>query len=311
MKLRVLFLKKKHLIYLSITLLIVIALIFIISRFNKSLETFNIITESKLIKADFTGDGDEDILYIKTQDGKYYIQINSKNDSFYLQPNKKINTVGYYYPHWPMRISTMDISRDNKPEIFIQASHNNVPVQHVFVWDINQFKDIFCSNNNIMGVLDSRNNKTPKFISGNLKDGTMNLSYNILIGKQFKNYSYDSSTLPGRDVIIKFIQYIETLPGGETNKPEIFYDGLSGKDLTLIGKLAGENNSYVFQDGYFTDSKANKNGEVSEIKWILNFKANSKNKEDIPGCYQIKLNLKPCPSFNNEFRIYSLNLSNN
>ncbi len=122
MKLQVIFFKKKYIYYtLAIIVFITIITFFLLFRKN-SISTFNIVNETKMIQADLTGDGTKDILYIKTEIDKYYIQINSEDKSYYLEPSKKINTVGNYYPQWPMRLTLMDISRNKVPEIFTQAS---------------------------------------------------------------------------------------------------------------------------------------------------------------------------------------------
>jgi hypothetical protein len=85
----------------------------------------------------------------------------------------------------------------------------------------------------------------------------------------------------GKDSIFSFIKYIESLPGNEANKPaNVFYPGLSGDDIAVIGKLSGENNTYSFQNCVFKDSKSDKNGEVSEILWTLNFKGTSNVSKD-------------------------------
>ncbi len=309
MKFRVLFLKKKHLLYILVILILLFIIIALLIDHNKTSNTFNTIKDEKSIKADFTGDGEEDTLYINTKEGKYYVEIKTKGNSLFLKPNKKLDTLGTYYEYWPMKINISDITRDKLPEIFIQSSQNNVPVQHVFCWNGIEFKDIFCSNNNIMGFLDSKNSKTPKFISGNFKNGTIDISYNMLIGNDFKNYSYDSSSFPGKSSIINFIDYIQSLPQGEAYKPDVFYDGLTGKDLALIGKMSAENNSYIFQDAFFCDNKYDKNGNLQDIKWTLSFKAINNSQESKGNYYSINLLLKPCPSSNNEFKIYSLNLS--
>ncbi|MFD3156261.1 hypothetical protein ACFIJ5_05290 [Haloimpatiens sp. FM7330] len=124
MKLKVFFLKKKH-IYAAIAILIMLILLIILLSFNSknTISTFNIISSDKLFKTDLTGDGEEDILYIKTDKDKYYIQVNTKNNkNIFIEPNKKLNTVGTYIKYWPMRLTLKDISRDNIPEIFIQSS---------------------------------------------------------------------------------------------------------------------------------------------------------------------------------------------
>jgi hypothetical protein len=311
MKLRVLFLKKYHILYLAAITLICS---FILSAFtgDKSSSTFNmIVNDSKAIKADLTGDGMEDILYIKTEKDKYYIQVNSGNESYYLEPGRKLNSTGYYYPYWPMKISLMDISRDRVPEIFVQASQKDKPIQHIFLWDGREFKDIYCSTNNIFGVIDSQSNKTPKIISGNLVNSKLNFASYMFFNGNLQNINYSSEDIiPGKDAVLGFIKYIETLPEGESYKPlEVFYPGLTGKDLTAIGKMCGENNIYSFQDAIFMDTKVNKDGDITEIKWTLNFRATSKNLSDQIKNYSVIIKLKPDSTCSDRcFKIFNISL---
>lgn len=293
MKLRVLFLKKKYIYYFfAFSIVCVLSLIFI--NFNPSNSVFNIIDINKSLKADFTGDGEEDILYIKTEKDKYYLQVYSNNQSYYLEPDKKINNVGNYYLYWPMKISILDLNRDKIPEIFIQASSKGIPIQHIFSWNGKEFKDIYCSSNNVMGFIDYRNNKTIKFVSGNLTGAKPSFSYFMYINNNMENFDMSSFSIPGVDEVSSFVKYIQTLPEGESYIPkEIFYPGLGGKDLSLIGKLSGENNTYIFQDASFNDSKWDKEGQISEIKWTLNFKGVSRIDSSQLKNYSIVLKLKP------------------
>ncbi|WP_163216004.1 FG-GAP repeat domain-containing protein [Clostridium thermarum] len=273
MKLRVLFLKKIHILYLILTILILsFSTILLLRKDDESV--FVSVGEKTLIKADLTGDGKEDILYINTENDKYYLQVNSNNKSFYLNPDRKINSMGYYYPFYPMKVNLLDINRDKVPEIFLQSSEKGSSIQHIFTWDGSEFKNIFCSYNNIMGVIDSKNNRTPKFISGTLvASNNMKLSHYMLLNWNIEKVQ-NTDDIKGKAEIIAIIQYITSLPGGEAYKPaDVFYPGFSGKDLSLIGKMAAEKRFYKFTDAFFTDSKFNKDGEPIEYKWILNFKS--------------------------------------
>lgn len=248
---------------------------------RQSDETFKIVNDNKTIRSDFTGDGIDDILYIKTEKEKYYIQINAKENSYYLEPNRKLSTVGYFSINWPMKVSLMDISRDKIPEIFIQSSQKSRSIQHIFKWSGSDFIDIFCSTNNVMGFIDTQSNRTPKFISGNLSSANDSFLYYMMIGSDMKNIEYDLD-VPGKKEISSFINYIESLPLGEINKPKnIFSPSMGGKELAAIGKLCSENNTYSFQDAIFIDTSANKNGDISEVRWTLNFRGCSNTSQDI------------------------------
>lgn len=303
MNLHIIFFKKKYVYYtLAFIAFTTILTLFLLIK-NRSISTFNIVTESKMMQADLTGDGTKDILYIKSETDKYYIQINSQDKSFYLEPSKKINTVGNYYPQWPMRLTLMDISRNNIPEIFTQASVkdtasiNNKAIQHVFLWNNEKFDDIFCSTNNILGFIDSKNNKTPKVLSGNIKDGKMTFTSYILIKNSLKSfdYNYDDNYM-GKSTITSFINLMASFPLSEFNiSKELFSPDLNGNDVSLLSDLWSKKIYFNFQDAVFKDHNWDKAGNASEILWTLNFKGTAaKDLKDTKN-YTMELILKPMP----------------
>lgn len=295
MKFRVIFLKKKNLYY-ALLIVILLILFSILLYIKKSSPTFNVISQDKTIKTDLTGDGEEDILYIKVDKEKYFLQVNSNGESIFLEPNKKLDSMGTFSKHWPMRLSLFDISRDKVPEIFIQSSNKDVPIQHIFKWDNTKkkFEDILFNQNNILGIMDSCNSKTPKVISGTLKDNQMSLKNYIILRNKFEEFDYKySNDFMGKNSIITFINYIQGLPTSEANRPqEIFDTNISGKDLQEIGKLSAENIQFKFQDATFLDKKYNKNGDASIVQWTLNFKGTSNKDTSIVKNYTIIASLK-------------------
>lgn len=298
MKFNVFFIKKKTIFFIILLILIAVLLIVFFSVRSTS-TTFNTITDSKAIKVDLTGDGKEDTLYVKRELNNYSIDAKIDDKSYYLTPDKKLGTLGSYYEYWPMKLTVFDISRDKKPEIFTQASDKGVSVQHVFIYENNEFKDIFPSNNNILGFIDSHNNKTPKVVSGKYDGTKMSVMYYMLIKNSLMSYSYISDIKEcylGKDTIFSFIKYIESLPKGEETKPEgIFDPSSSSKIFAAIGKLAGENNTYSLQDATFIDTGWNKDGTISDIKWELNLKGISNNNKEIIKNYKVSVDLKYSP----------------
>jgi hypothetical protein len=314
MKLRVIFLKKKHIYYVVLTTVILI-LLFVLLASRKSSETFNtLVDNNKLIQGDLTGDGKKDILYIKTEKDKYYMEVNTGAESLLLEPDKKLPTVGLYDATNPLKVTLMDITRDKSPEIFVQSSEKGTPVQHIFMWSNGKFVDLFCGSNNITGFSDCTNNKTPRFMSGKIGANKIELSTFMFMHdvSKLENVAFNyKDNYMGKDSIFSFIKYIEALPGSEANKPaNIFYPGLSGQDISVIGKLAGENNTYSFQNCVFKDAKSDKNGEASEIVWTLNFKGVSNLSKDKVKNYTLNVSLKPegKADANNYFKIYSITL---
>ena len=312
MKLQVIFFKKKFIYFALAFIIFATMFTFFLLLRNDSLSTFNIVTESKMMQADLTGDGTKDILYIKTETDKYYIQINSQDKSYYLEPSKTINTVGNYYTQWPMRLTLMDISRNNSPEIFTQASKNNKAVQHVFFWNREKFEDIFCSTNNILGFIDSKNNKTPKVLSGNIKDGKMTFVSYIFIKNSLKSFDYNyADNYMGKNTITSFINLMGSFPLAELNiSKELFSPNLSGNDISLLSDLSNKKIYFNFQDAVFKDYSWDKEGNASKILWTLNFKGtSSKDLKDIKN-YTIELILEPMIKVDSvsTFKISSLNI---
>ena len=143
--------------------------------------------------------------------------------------------------------------------------------------------------------MDCKNNKTPKVISGNFQGDNMILSNYIFLNYKFKNYNYENdNTFMGKDTICTFIKLIQGLPQSESYKPkDIFYSNISNENMSLIGNMSGENNSYVFQDALFMENKCDANGNTSELSWTLNFKAISNTDTDMVKNYTLNLVLVP------------------
>lgn len=310
MKLRVLFLKKIHILYVIFLIIFLSGIMLTVFSSVKE-DVFATARENTILKADLTGDGKEDTLYINTEDDKYYLQVNSGSKSFSILPDRKLSSLGRYYPYNPMKISFMDITRDKVPEIFVQAMEKGFSIQHIFSWTGSGFKDLFCSNNNIMGIIDSKNSRTPKFSSGLFSPNSINSSYYMQLGNRLENISYNAE-LPGKNEILTFINYIQSLPTGESNKPaDIFYPGITGTDLSLIGKLSSEGKIYKFNDAFFTDTKYNKDGEATEYKWIMNFRATPLGRNEGSSNISVIVKLKRSPQPEQPFKIFSLSQNNN
>lgn len=293
MKFRVLFLKKAH-IYLVILILLIIIL-FLVFITSKTSSTSNSIANNKNIKVDFNGDGKYDTLSITQVDNNYLMEakINDKIFSFKTEQNSPI--IQSYYSYWPIRVTLMDVSRNKIPEIFIQGSQKNKPLQRVFIFHDDNFDNILSNSNSILGFIDCKNNKTPKVISGKIQGNNIVFSNYIFLNYKFTNYNYDTNkTFVGKDTIYAFIKLIEGLPQSESYKPNnIFSSDISEEDMSNIGALSGEDNSYVFQDALFKENKCDANGNISEICWTLNFRGKSNTDNSTVKNYTLDLTLTP------------------
>lgn len=311
MKLRVIFLRKNQIISIFLILLFLLTL-FIFSYSKKSASTFSTIGKSKTIKYDVTGDGVKDTININTKQGKYSIEIISKDKKIELIPGGNPKTLGKYSMEWPLRLTLMDISRNRIPEIIIQASDNNKAIQHIFLFQAGQFKDVFSDSNNILGIIDSQNNRTPKVISAKYSDTGFDFSNYILIGSELQKYNYNIiEDYMGKSTSLNLINYIQSLPKGEINVPkDIFDPALKGNELAIIGKMAAENCIYTFQDAFFKDIKYDKDGETNEVSWILNFKGININTNEVKN-YTLNVLMKKIAvdETNYKFKIYYINLA--
>ncbi|ENK1244678.1 hypothetical protein ACFLKB_01040 [Clostridium sp. FAM 1755] len=311
MKMRVFFLKRKSIYYFLLLSLILITLLTTIKYKNTS--AFKLLNSNKTIRRDLTGDGNEDNINITNKDNKYFITVKSQNKNYTLKNNENKSFIGDYNKFWPIKLNFQDISRDKIPEIFIQCSQYKMPIQYIFKWQNNEFKKLYSSNNNIIGLMDSNNNKTPKIISGNLKNNEIVFDSFIFMEDSIKRFDYNfNENFMGSNTIIEFINYIQSLPISEENRPKsILTDNISGKDISVIGNLVKENNIYTFQDANFKDIRNNNDGEINEIKWSLNFKGMSKQDNNLVKNYSIDVLLKLVdnPDDNHRFKIYSITLN--
>lgn len=290
-------------------------MVFILSK--QSVSTFNITTKNTVIKDhDVNGDGNNDIIYIKTNNNKYFIQVNCKYKSYILKPNKLVRTMGSYKNYWPVTVTLADVSRDKVNEIFIQSSQNDTPIQHMFIWDNNTFKDVLSNYNNIIGLIDTHNNETPKIISANFFNGKIDFSNFILIRNKLKNYTADyKDNFIGKDTIASFISKIQILDPDELkNENKIFHSDSWSTFIQIYNKLLKDNYTYTFEDASFKDTRYNSDGEISEVRWILNFKGVSNSNMSQSKNYSLDVTLKASNQDKEKpyyFKISNLSLSYN
>lgn len=311
MKLRIIFLRKKQIISIFLILIFLLVL-FIFSYSKRSDSTFSTIGKNKTLKYDVTGDGVKDSININTNQGKYSIEVISGDKKIELTPSSKLKTLGVYSREWPMRLTLHDISRNRIPEIIVQASDNNKAIQHIFLFQAGQFKDIFSNSNNILGIIDCQNNRTPKVISAKYSNYGFDFSNYILIGGELQKYTCSiAEDYMGKSTTLKLINYIQALPRGEIYKPnDIFDPGLKGGELAIIGKMAAENSIYTFQDAFFEDIKYDKDGETIEVSWVLNFKGININTNEVKN-YTLNVLMKKIAldEVNYKYKIYYINLT--
>lgn len=301
---------KNNLIKLScfITIILISFILIFTFKDNSTKSVINENTIKESVKSDLNGDGKEDCLYIELgNENKYILNATINEKSYELTPNKTINSLGNFSPSRPITLNLLDLDRNNIPEIIVQSSEENSSIQHLFKWTGNEFEDIFYSTNNILGIVDSNNGKTPKILSFSLGDSKENIQKYMLLNKKFKNISYDTVEPTGLYSIISFIDII-SLNYEISELPNIFATYIPKEDLSQIWRLEKESYYYDFQDAFFRDIDWNNNGEVTNSSWILNFnkipKENPNNKSQVKFTIQLE-------KINDTFLINSINLNFN
>lgn len=272
--LKKLIINNKILVILTCALILFSGYEFIFAS-DSSLPVFNLVQKDNILEEDLNGDKAKDTILIKHTSEGLIAQVNlNKSKTFSLDYSKDLPTLGEYCAYWPIRISTLDISRDNSKEIFLQSSFHNKPVQHIFTWDGNKYVNLFSSTNNLLGFFDSNNSKTPKVIIGNYEGGNIDFKgyiYNKGNLEEFTNTN--PLSLAGADTISNLISLVQSLPNQYISVPNYFYSQISGSDLESLFKLANGSNNFKFQDGYFTDLAWQENGTITCANWVLNFRA--------------------------------------
>ncbi|MDU7068440.1 MAG: hypothetical protein E6343_10750 [Clostridium perfringens] len=304
-------LKNKNNLIKQLSFITIILISFTLIFTFKDNSTKSVINENTIketIKSDLNGDGKEDYLYIELgSENNYILNATINEKSYELTPNKTINSLGNFSPNRPITLNLLDLDRNNIKEIIVQSSEEDSSIQHLFKWTGNDFEDIFYSTNNILGIVDSNNGKTPKIISFSLGDSKENIQKYMLLNKKFKNISYDIVEPTGLYSIISFIDII-SLNYEISELPNIFATYIPKEDLSQIWRLEKESYYYDFQDAFFMDIAWNNTGEATNCSWILNFnkipKENPNNKSQVKFIIQLE-------KINDTFLISSINLNIN
>ena len=121
--------------------------------------------------------------------------------------------------------------------------------------------------------MDSKNNKTPKIVTGNFKNNGIELKNHLFINNKFKTFEYAyPNNYIGINIIYSFIGFIESFPNMNVILPDYFSDNINSNELSMIYTLSSKNTVYNFQDGFFKDISYDSKDRPLEVKWTLNFK---------------------------------------
>ena len=248
----------------------IITLVYFISNNFETLQTISPVNISQDTYCDLTGDGTKDTLELSNSQNKVDFNIKCSTDNYYLSEELKDKTLFTNNTHWEPKVYLHDISRDNIPEIILIGSKNNKPISYVFHWDKNKFDLVSSNENNIFGILDCKNSKTPQCFSISSSEGLSSLKSFMLINNKVLDTSKDNSNIPSLDSVIKFINIIE-LPYVLDDLPDIFISEIDRDNLSLLWNLDKDNYSYAFQNAFFYDYKWTDSGEPSSIRWRMSF----------------------------------------
>ena len=277
----VLIIKKKHIKYLIISIIILLLGFIIFNQLfsSKTENVFAPIDNSNEYSSDLTGDGIKDILRVVSDEKYTDIKITSHNKIYTLSDLCKDNILLSNSSFWPSKIYIKNISRRKCPEIIVQGNKNNVNAQYIFTWENGSFKNIFYSENNILGILDSSSTRTPQCFSLNSSSGTSDLNSFMLINNECVDITKDCKTPPDLNNIISLIDIIQK--NYEVSEiPDIFTPEIPEEELALIWNLDKERNNYSFQDAFFYDESTDEKGRISKINWRLTFEKYIKEKDD-------------------------------
>lgn len=253
---------------------------------------------------DLNGDGKKDILSINSIKNKYVVSVQCDDSKHILNPSRPLNSLGSSDKSNSINHRLIDFNRDNIPEIILQSSEDNSPLQHIFIWSIDDFKDVFSSTNNTLGVIDSSNNKTPRLISFDIYKSNDAIKEYMYIGNSFNDISYEKSSIKGLFCIKSVIDAVEN-PYEPDTLPDILNEDIDYYSKSILWKLSKNIYAYKFKDSFFIDTKCDKNGTPVEYTWNLHFiRENKTNKEDLKNLNMtIYIRLQ-----NNEYKINGISI---
>ena len=245
-----------------------------------SLQTVYPVNFSKDTEYDLTGDGFKDSFQFISNENKVDINIKTSSSDFYLSKEINDKTLFTKNLHWTPKTFIHDLSRNNVPEIILIGYKNSKSIYYVFGWNNNKFNLLASGNNNILGILDSKNSKTPQCLSLSSSSAGNSSSSFMIVNNNFIDTSHNNTIhLPSLETTLSFINLIE-LPYDLDEVPDIFTTDINKNQLSLLWNLDKDNYSYAFQNAFFYDYDWNDSSEPIALRWILSFEKNKLNGQD-------------------------------
>ncbi|MBN1065656.1 hypothetical protein DVV81_12555 [Clostridium botulinum] len=267
---KLLIIKKKFI--LALIVVIIISTTIIINKSN-NLQTIAPIDSTKNIDIDLTCDGQNEHIEFIKKDNTVDLNISHNSNNTYLSTKINDNVLFSLNNHWSPKIYLYDLSRDVNPEIILQGVKENKSICYIFSWKDGEFQNLYSSDKNIFGILDSKNNKMPQCFSLSASKGNSSSSSFMIINNEVLDTTNDASTIPSLNNITNFIKLIET-PYELDDLPDIFSPKIDSNDLATLWNLDKENHSYSFQDAFFYDYNWDSYSNATSLKWRLTFEKN-------------------------------------
>lgn len=301
---RFIVIKKKNILYLFSCVIVLLLFSFYYLMENKSQNTFSNVNVSEETSIDLNGDGKKETLEINKDNSTYIVKVKTDSKEYVLQPSDNSKILGECSPNWPLQITTLDLSRDRIPEIIVRTSKNNKPINYIFTWTKEDFFNIYTSSNNLFGILDSKNSRTPKILSISSSEGNSSTTSYIFNNNKLKDITFSKTNVPNLNYIQSFIDLIEA-PYELSDVPDIFSPSINSLELGLLWNLDKESNSYTFQNSYFYDSIWDENGNITTVNWCLSFEE-VKKLDSSAEKKQLLLYLTLQKDSSNELKIHSI-----
>lgn len=256
-------------------------------------------------KFDFDCDGENDDLTIISTNTTYSIKIKNSMGEFLLKSQQYDYSLLDISPSCDISISYIDLMRNKTPEIIINGLKNNKPTFYIFQWINNTFQEVIFSQDNILGILDSNNSRTPKIFTSNSTKGDESTKSYIINSKFIKDISFSNFKIPNLGNMQKFIDLIQ-VEYEIDDTPDIFSPYIPSDELAILWNLDKSNYMYSFQKAFFYDTSWNEIGEPTSLYWILSFeKTNYTNSNKSPQelILYVKIDLDEL----NQYKISSIN----
>lgn len=262
--------KKKNTLITLIIIFFLIIIITIINIYWQNTETLSNNLLENIPEYDFDCDGENDEVTIISTNSTYSIKIKNSTGEILLKSNEFDYSLLDITSSCSINISYIDLNRNKIPELIISGFKNNKPTFYIFQWLDNTFKEILFSQNNILGILDYNNSRTPKVFTTNSSTGDKGTNSYILNPNSLKDISFSKQSIPSLGNIQTLINIIEA-DYELDDAPDIFTSSIPSEELGILWNLDKSTYHYSFQRGYFYDISWDNLGKATSIYWVLSF----------------------------------------